>query len=306
MIEDLPLVSIVTPSFNQANFIEDAILSVKNQDYPNIEHIVVDGKSADNTTEILKKHEKNYNLRWISEPDEGQSDAVNKGFMIAKGKIIGWLNSDDVYFASDVISYIVKQFKKNPDVDVIFGDSVVINENGFIERVFRTLNWNYLYLLLGASYIPQPATFFRKNVITENSLDKNLHFAMDVEFWLRLGKKHKFLHVNKLLAADRVHIKTKRLSSSNIKRYRLESKKIRERHGLNANNYFSLLHYLLTFYIHVMIRLRGIKSIFELEKNNKLFLSIRLKNKYSLILSQLIPSSEISYIRRVIRTHTRE
>jgi len=101
---NLPLVSVITPSYNQGHFIEENILSVKSQDYPNIEHVVVDGGSSDMTVEILKKYEGTYNLRWISEPDEGHADAVNKGFAIARGEIIGWLNSDDVYFDHSAVS----------------------------------------------------------------------------------------------------------------------------------------------------------------------------------------------------------
>jgi glycosyltransferase involved in cell wall biosynthesis len=113
-----PLVSIVTPSYNQGRFIEATLLSVRNQDYPNIEHLVIDGGSSDNTVEILEKYEKVYNLKWISEPDKGQSDAVNKGFERARGLIIGWLNSDDIYIDQQVISYIVSKSKEFSDADV--------------------------------------------------------------------------------------------------------------------------------------------------------------------------------------------
>ncbi|MCK4733699.1 MAG: glycosyltransferase, partial [Methanophagales archaeon] len=120
-MKDKTLVSIITPSYNQGRFIEDALLSVKNQDYPNIEHIIVDGGSIDNTLEILRKYENEYNLRWISEPDEGQSGAVNNGFRMAKGEIIGWVNSDDGYFDVSAISSVVKYFDKYKGADVIYG-----------------------------------------------------------------------------------------------------------------------------------------------------------------------------------------
>lgn len=107
-----PLVSIITPSFNQGRYIEQNILSIINQNYPLIEHIIVDGGSTDETIDILKKHESSYNLRWISESDEGQADAVNKGFNMAHGEIIGWLNSDDVYYDITTISRIVDAFNQ--------------------------------------------------------------------------------------------------------------------------------------------------------------------------------------------------
>lgn len=302
MKEELPLVSIVTPSYNQGKFIEDCILSVKNQDYPNIEHIVVDGGSTDNTLEILRKYENEYNLKWISEPDEGQSDAVNKGFKMAKGEIIGWLNSDDVYFDKQVISYVVEEFEKNPEVDVIYGDSVVIDENNFVERVFKAPSWNYNLLLRGFSYIPQPATFFRKNVIIENKLDENLDFSMDIEFWLRLGENYNFSHVKRILAGDRLHKRAKRMLSNNTKAYRSESTKIRKNYGQNFNLNYYLLHYFIVLYILALTRLSGLNDILKIENQKELAFDVKLKNRASRMCSQLIPLSEIYYIYSVIKT----
>lgn len=211
-MKDNPLVSIVTPSYNQGKFIEDTILSVKNQDYPNIEHIVVDGGSTDDTLEILRKYENEYNLRWISEPDEGQSDAVNKGFRMAKGEIIGWLNSDDVYFTRDVISYVVGEFKKDSDIDVIYGDTAVINSNNIIIMVIIHAHTAYNQLRI-LNQIGQPATFFKINTVNDITLDNDLHYAMDYELWLRLIENgFEFKYVNKILACNRHHITAKTVS----------------------------------------------------------------------------------------------
>jgi len=199
-----PLVSIVTPSYNQGHFIEENILSVKSQDYPNIEHIVIDGGSTDGTVEILKQYEGTYNLCWISEPDEGHADAVNKGFAMAKGEIIGWLNSDDVYFDRGTISAVVEAFQKYPEADIIYGDCAYIWEDGTILRVQCVPSFRYSRLLRGC-FLEQPAVFFRRHVVENHKLDKRLKVAIDYEYWLRIGKLYRFVHIPHILAADRNH-----------------------------------------------------------------------------------------------------
>lgn len=207
-IEDTPLVSIITPSFNQGRFIEDTILSVKNQDYSDIEHIIMDGGSTDNTIEIIKKYEGTYNMQWISEPDEGQSDAINKGFKMAKGELIAWINSDDGYFDVSAISSVVKFFDKYDDADVIYGDVVRINENNLILFIIKNRKFNYNYLKKTCS-IWQPGAFFRRKIIDNFELDTSLDIAMDYDFWLRIGKKHGFQYINRIFAVDRIHKKRK-------------------------------------------------------------------------------------------------
>jgi len=199
-----PLVSVVTPSFNQGRFIEETLLSVKHQDYPNIEHIVVDGGSTDNTLEILKKYEGTYNLCWISEPDEGHADAVNKGFAMAKGEIIGWLNSDDVYFDRSTIRTVVEAFQKHPEADVVYGDCAYIWEDGTILRIQCVPNFRYSRLLRGC-FLEQPAVFFRRHVVEKHKLDVRLKVAIDYEYWLRIGRQYRSYRLPRILAADRNH-----------------------------------------------------------------------------------------------------
>lgn len=206
--KDKNLVSIITPSYNQGRFIEDTLLSVKNQDYPNIEHIIMDGGSTDETIDILRTYEGTYNMRWVSEPDKGQSDAVNKGFRMAKGEIIGWVNSDDGYFDVSAISSVVKFFDKYDDADVIYGDVVRIDENNLILFIIKNRKFNYNYLKKTCS-IWQPGAFFRRKIIDKFELDTSLDIAMDYDFWLRIGKKHRFQYINRIFAVDRIHKKRK-------------------------------------------------------------------------------------------------
>lgn len=274
MSSEKPLVSIVTPSYNQGRFIEDTILSVKNQDYPNIEHIVVDGGSTDNTLKILKKYEGTYNMRCISEPDEGQSDAVNKGFGMAKGEIIGWLNSDDVYFYKDVISYVVEEFKIHQDADVVYGDAAIINENNLILMIKTTFPWFNYARLLRMSFISQPSTFFRKNVTQKHHLDIDIDLPMDYEYWLRLAKDGlRFKHVNRILSAERWHSTAK--TASRFEEAKSEMNKIKERYGQKFNTRYYLLK-LLDIVLLRILRIYGVKTIVGLylrnpEKQNMVF-----------------------------------
>lgn len=283
MSKALPLVSIVTPSYNHGRFIEDTILSIKKQEYSNIEHIIVDGGSTDNTLEILRKYEREYNLVWVSEYDKGQSDAVNKGFKMAKGEIIGWLNSDDVYFDTTVISYVVNRFEELKYIDIVYGDYVIIDESGFLLMVIKTPNWDYRRLLRRC-FIGQPATFFRKKVVLENQLDKDLHLSMDYDFWLRLGKKYNFNKVNKILAGFRFYKGTK--SFSNKEKHRKESKELMLKYGQKLGFYYKIERMFDILSI-VFNRLIGVKDILELTNRRNLAFKIRIPDKVTRFKSQI-------------------
>lgn len=177
------LVSIITPSFNQAEFIEETILSVKSQDYPNIEHIVIDGGSTDGTIDILKKYP---HLTWISEPDKGQAEAINKGFKMAKGEIVAWLNSDDTY-PQDTIKTICDYFITHPDTDVVFGDCNRIDQDGKVIGSIKGHPFNLTHLI-PRNCIPQPAVFFKREIIGRvGYLDTRHHHAFDYDCWIRIG-----------------------------------------------------------------------------------------------------------------------
>jgi len=210
----LPRISIVTPSYNQASFIEEALQTVKDQSYPSVEHIVVDGASTDRTVSILQQYSQKpdwHHLRWVSEPDQGQSDALNKGFRVATGDIIGWLNSDDGY-RSSCFQTVIEAFEKNPDVDVLYGDYTWINESGRIVQIRREIEFSRFILSYHrVLYIPSTATFFRRRVFDDgNFIDAKYHYAMDYEYFLRLVHKgYRFKHVPRLLANFRWHPSSK-------------------------------------------------------------------------------------------------
>ena len=180
-----PKITIITPSYNQGSYIEETIDSVLSQNYPNLEYMIFDGGSSDNTVEVIRKYEKNLNF-WVSERDNGQSDAINKGLRIASGDIVNWLNSDD-YYEPNCLNIIGKQFE-NSNVSAVCGRSnlfkgarEVVGESSGTD-VYR----NNLAKTIGWSRIDQPATFFRKTALDQMGLlAVDLHYVMDKEWWIR-------------------------------------------------------------------------------------------------------------------------
>ncbi len=182
-----PLVSIVTPSFNQAHYLEETIHSVLSQDYGNIEYLIADGGSRDGSLEIIRRYADQL-AWWVSEPDRGQTDAINKGFAHAKGDILAWLNSDDTY-QPNAISQAVDYLQRNPQVGMVYGDTNLINELGKIIGKFPARQTDYRRLRQGYVHIPQQASFFRANLWKQvGPLDPTFYFAMDYDLWVRLAR----------------------------------------------------------------------------------------------------------------------
>jgi glycosyltransferase involved in cell wall biosynthesis len=228
-MKHIPLISIVTPSFNQVSFIDEALESVRLQNAPSCEHLVIDGMSTDGTVDLLRKYVadgKQQNMSWISERDSGQSEALNKGFRQATGEIVGWLNSDDRYRVG-CFEHVVRAFEENPNVDIFYGDYLMVDEIGKVLKIRREIEFSAFVLLYHrVLYIPTTATFFRRRVFEEgNWLDETLQYAMDLEFFIRLSKRgYQFKHIPQLLADFRMQPDSK--TCSHPDRQRLEHRQV--------------------------------------------------------------------------------
>jgi glycosyltransferase involved in cell wall biosynthesis len=208
----LPLVSIITPSFNQARFLEATIRSVLDQDHPNLEYIIVDGGSTDGSVEIIKKCADRL-AWWVSEKDKGQTDAINKGFARAKGEILAWINSDDTY-EPGAVSAAVKYLGERPEVGLVYGDANFIDEEGRVIGRFAARQTDYTRLRRGYVHIPQQASFFRAELWREvGPLDPSFYFAMDYDLWVRLAARAPIQYTPQTWANFRLHSSGKTIAA---------------------------------------------------------------------------------------------
>lgn len=248
----LPKISIITPTLNQSEFIEETIKSVIYQNYPNLEYIVIDGGSTDGTVKILKKYSQF--LSFISEPDNGQSDAINKGLKLSTGEIIAYINSDDIYLP-DCLNKVGEFFLNNPEPKIVTGKCINIDGEGNETRSFITryknvlLKLNIRNFLKITNFISQPAAFWRKELIYSiGFFDTKLRYAMDYDYWLRIAEHHKVYFYNDYLAKFRIYPKS--ISGSNSKMQFSEEYKVASKYSKGFIKLISSLHSRISFYIY--------------------------------------------------------
>jgi len=213
MRHESPLVSIVTPSFNQAEYLEATIQSVLSQDYPSLEYIVIDGGSTDGTLDILHEYADRM-AYWASEPDSGQTEAINKGFTRADGAIFAWLNSDDLY-RPGAVSEAVAYLEEHPDVGMVYGDADYVDKKGHIVGHFPAAQTDYTRLRRGYVHIPQQASFFRAKVWRMvGPIDPTLYFAMDYYLWVHIAAVTPIHYHPRTWASFRLHDDAKTLMAA--------------------------------------------------------------------------------------------
>jgi len=210
----MPFLSIITPSYQQAKFLEQTIKSVSDQSFDEIEYLVVDGGSDDGSVEIIKKYGKHITW-WVTEKDEGQGDAINKGLARAKGDIIAWINSDDFYLP-DAFQKVVNVFKQEPELGLLYGDVLAVDENSQVFNLMQSGSYELLDLMK-FKIINQPAVFFRRNCLeTVGHLDTSYRYLLDHHLWLRIASEYRIKHMPEFLAAGRYHSQAKNIAEAEL------------------------------------------------------------------------------------------
>jgi glycosyltransferase involved in cell wall biosynthesis len=214
-----PRISIITPSFNQGKYLEQTILSVLDQGYPNLEYIVIDGGSTDGSVDIIKKYEDRFTY-WVSEKDRGHTHAINKGLAASSGEILNWLNSDDILLPGALYN-VARAFQEYPEASFIYGDTYQINSNGELLYQVKVTPFDKNTLVYGRIVGTQPSVFFRRRVIEEiGPMDEAYRFCMDIEFWIRAARGgYIFKPFYVPLSANRFHAGTKTVNQQEILRF---------------------------------------------------------------------------------------
>lgn len=208
-MSEQPLVSIVTPTWNRATLLESTLRSVREQSYPRIEHLVMDGASTDGTIDLLRRYEGTYALRWQSAADSGMYPAINAGMRLAGGEILAYLNSDDVYFPW-TIEVVADTFRRHPEADFVYGDALAIDDETARQTPYWMLPFD-LDFVRRTGFLVQPTVFWRRRVFEEDGgFDESLSYVADCDYWMRTGAHRRFVKVSEFLAIERNHRATLR------------------------------------------------------------------------------------------------
>ncbi len=241
-------ISIVTPSYNQGQFVRETIESVLAQDVPDLEYMVLDGGSTDNSADIIREYEPRLTY-WHSKSDRGQADAIHKGFEMSTGDILGWVNSDDM-LKPGALSFVMDIFKHNPEIHFMYGGCEIIDEQGRHIKNLLEPCYNEKWQLYIRCCVPQSSCFWRRALYFETGgLDTSLHYAMDYDLWFKFYNKAKPHIAKKILSSQRMYAETKTLSEPGI----LEEEKERVR-----QRYFKLPPYRIRWIFKILWRIQRI------------------------------------------------
>jgi glycosyltransferase involved in cell wall biosynthesis len=260
-------ISIVIPSFNQGIYLEETIDSILNQDYSNLEIILIDGGSTDNTINIIKKYEK-YLKYWVSEKDSGQSNAINKGLKFASGEIFAWQNSDDKYLPG-TFQHIDEIMTRDDKIDLVFGGWSFIDENGGLISSRKLNNYSIRKLHAGRKVPPQPAVFFRRSAILKwGGINESLHQTMDYDLYLKIANKNNVFITSRILGEFRIHQNSKTVSGKPVQIKELQDTR-KENLGANSSFFVSIYWFYsdsiekFKDYLHSKLNIFSIKDLFR-------------------------------------------
>jgi glycosyltransferase involved in cell wall biosynthesis len=249
----MPKISVITPSYNQVNFIQFTIDSVLKQEYPNLEYMIIDGGSTDGTVEVLRQYSDR--LRWVSEKDKGQSDAINKGFKIATGDVLAVLNSDDIY-EPGTLAKVGGFFARHPEAKWVTGKCYTIDRSGRATRPLITLyknfwlHMNFSHALFVLNFISQPATFWRRELTQQiGGFNESLFYTMDYEYWLRISKVARLFILHSYLASFRYYPDSKSGSTTGAQ-FEEQYRVARESTSSTALLKIHRLHNLITVFFY--------------------------------------------------------
>ncbi|MES9843708.1 MAG: glycosyltransferase family 2 protein [Candidatus Sedimenticola sp. PURPLELP] len=271
----LPLISIITPSFNQAEYLERTIVSVLGQDYPCLEYIIIDGGSTDGSLAVIEKYADKLSY-FVSEKDGGQANAINKGLELAKGEWVGWQNSDDIYYPG-AFRRLADAVTKASGIDLVVGNINLINSDDEVLRDIKYVRPSYRSLLAEGMVLTNQAALWRRSVHEEiGFLNESLDCGFDYEWFLRLLENRKSVHINKTLGALRLHEDTKTFNRQNT--FKTEYRAILEGHSIPPFSKvgYSLRRLILTvangefgYVLRGAFRRAGIVLGFDMDKQTK-------------------------------------